>query len=109
MSFFENMLRNITTGSHGRHSKHGGYGGQGSSHHSGHRPEDSYGDRTAGFPQSGGADRSGSCPACRAPLATGAKFCSQCGNAVPAKRFCEGCSAALADGARFCGSCGKSV
>ena len=93
MSFFTDMLRNITNGDHGRR-------GHGSSHGSSHR------DRDSGYRPDGYATRSGSCPACQMPLASGARFCPQCGTAVTPK-VCGGCSTTLADGARFCASCGK--
>ncbi len=47
------------------------------------------------------------CTGCGAPLAAGAKFCAQCGTAVPQKQFCIHCGAELPAGARFCSSCGK--
>ena len=51
----------------------------------------------------------GSCTKCGAALASGAKFCGECGTPVPvaaAPAFCTKCGAALAPGAKFCGECG---
>jgi hypothetical protein len=52
-----------------------------------------------------------SCPKCSASLATGAKFCAQCGSALAAAgpKFCSGCGGALTAGARFCAGCGTGV
>ncbi|HET9958293.1 MAG TPA: zinc ribbon domain-containing protein [Polyangiaceae bacterium] len=51
------------------------------------------------------------CTRCHAPLATGARFCAQCGTpaAAAGPKFCSGCGGALASGARFCPACGVAV
>lgn len=49
------------------------------------------------------------CPACRAPLPDGAKFCAQCGQAVPQSRTCPKCHAQVSAGARFCSACGAPL
>ncbi|MBI3297720.1 MAG: SPFH domain-containing protein [Elusimicrobia bacterium] len=50
---------------------------------------------------------SAACPACKASVAPGAKFCPQCGGALGPKR-CAKCSAEAAPGAKFCSACGSS-
>lgn len=56
-----------------------------------------------------------SCTKCRATLATGAKFCAQCGapaapaTAADTPKFCAQCGGGLNAGARFCSSCGTPV
>jgi len=49
------------------------------------------------------------CPDCSAANPVGAKFCHQCGTAMPAVRFCAECGLELAAGAKFCASCGTAV
>jgi membrane protease subunit (stomatin/prohibitin family) len=49
------------------------------------------------------------CPKCQAPLAPGARFCGNCGTAVPAAQTCAKCQAAVPAGAKFCGSCGAPM
>ncbi|WP_218508220.1 adenylate/guanylate cyclase domain-containing protein [Variovorax sp. dw_308] len=44
------------------------------------------------------------CPQCRHPHAQGAKFCAECGTALP--RQCANCGHALAALAKFCSECG---
>ncbi len=48
------------------------------------------------------------CSACGGMLATGAKFCPQCGEARP-ETGCPGCHAPVAPGAKFCAACGSKV
>jgi membrane protease subunit (stomatin/prohibitin family) len=50
----------------------------------------------------------GACPACRAPLAAGARFCSACG-AQAAGASCPACRAPALPGARFCTNCGADL
>lgn len=47
------------------------------------------------------------CSECGADLPAGAKFCFQCGKAVPSASFCIHCGQPLPSGAKFCPSCGK--
>ena len=47
------------------------------------------------------------CGSCGGALATGAKFCANCGTPVPTKAFCTGCGKELAAGAKFCPNCGQ--
>jgi membrane protease subunit (stomatin/prohibitin family) len=48
------------------------------------------------------------CPACHAPLPTGARFCPGCGKANSGTA-CPACGGICPDGARFCPSCGKPL
>jgi hypothetical protein len=50
-----------------------------------------------------------SCPKCQAPLATNAKFCPECGEALKTAGFCTGCGAQLQPGAKFCAECGAKT
>ncbi len=47
------------------------------------------------------------CSNCGAALPAGAKFCSECGTKVNAKRFCTNCGKEIAVGAKFCPECGS--
>jgi predicted nucleic acid-binding Zn ribbon protein len=51
------------------------------------------------------------CPACATENTAGAKFCTNCGAALPAAEphTCVGCGAALPGGAKFCAACGRAV
>lgn len=53
------------------------------------------------------------CANCGAQLASGAKFCPECGTPNPAavavERHCTECGAKLAPGAKFCPDCGTKV
>ncbi|WP_443082807.1 double zinc ribbon domain-containing protein [Variovorax sp. WDL1] len=91
------MLRNISSGDHDRRG-----------HGSSHRSAEHHGGRDHGRFEESPAQSAGSCTACRAPLASGTRYCGQCCLAAAA-RACGGCSTPLPDGARFCASCGKSA
>ncbi len=45
------------------------------------------------------------CAKCSTKLAAGCKFCSNCGNPVPA--CCSQCGSVFAKGAKFCSNCGR--
>jgi membrane protease subunit (stomatin/prohibitin family) len=66
-----------------------------------------------GQPQGGGgaapAPATVSCPKCQAAVPQGAKFCGNCGNAMPQPSACPKCQAAVPPGAKFCGSCGSPM
>jgi ribosomal protein L32 len=47
------------------------------------------------------------CPSCGKPVNTG-KFCNNCGASLQAKK-CPKCGAVLASGVKFCGECGTKV
>jgi membrane protease subunit (stomatin/prohibitin family) len=51
------------------------------------------------------------CPACATENTAGAKFCTNCGAALPAAEphVCAGCGAPLPGGAKFCEACGRAV
>ena len=46
------------------------------------------------------------CPNCHAQVKKGSKFCPECGNKLPSKRFCTNCGAELSSNAKFCPECG---
>ena len=50
----------------------------------------------------------GTCAACKAPLASDAKFCTECGTKVNAKS-CSQCGTTLPAGSKFCGECGAKA
>ena len=47
------------------------------------------------------------CPSCKAVVAAAAKYCAECGSALP--RSCPTCGAASPPSAKFCAECGGSV
>ena len=49
------------------------------------------------------------CPKCNSQVAQGAKFCSSCGNPMPAPASCSKCNAEVAPGVKFCSSCGNPM
>ena len=52
------------------------------------------------------------CPSCKAQNLAGAKFCSNCGQAIPQKPvplICPTCGTELTPGARFCSNCGTPM
>jgi class 3 adenylate cyclase len=49
----------------------------------------------------------GTCPACGATIRGDARFCQDCGTALPAS--CPRCGAEVAAGARFCAACGQPL
>lgn len=99
MSFIDKMLRRylggMGGGHHGPRYRRGGYDDYRDDDRK--RPADPVDYRAAGP----------SCPQCRASNPPGARFCAQCGTALPAN--CPQCGAALPAGAKFCASCGRAV
>lgn len=73
------------------------------------------GDQLRGHDVTSEAKVSAACGKCQAILATGAKFCAQCGTPSPAgavaagPKFCAHCGGSLEPGARFCAACGSKV
>ncbi len=57
----------------------------------------------------GAGAASATCAACNAANPAGAKFCHQCGTAMPQARFCAECGVELVSGAKFCAACGTPV
>src|SRR4029077_12154054 len=47
------------------------------------------------------------CSSCGADVSEGAKFCSQCGFALPMR--CPSCGTAYAPGSKFCAECGTKL
>lgn len=63
-------------------------------------------------PQPGGgaaAPAGVTCPSCGATTAPGAKFCAQCGTALPTALECPSCHTENPAGSRFCASCGTAL
>jgi len=49
------------------------------------------------------------CKSCGAKLASGAKFCPECGTSTVVKKSCGGCGAQIEGSPRFCPECGQKV
>ena len=49
------------------------------------------------------------CPSCKAKVTAKAKFCPECGNAMPIKKFCTNCGKEVGAGAKFCPECGEKL
>jgi len=47
------------------------------------------------------------CSKCGHDVKAGAKFCPECGNAMPTERFCSECGEKISATAKFCPGCGK--
>ena len=47
------------------------------------------------------------CPSCSAMIATGSKFCPECGAQI--KTFCSSCGTKVAPGTKFCPECGGKI
>ena len=47
------------------------------------------------------------CPSCSATVASGAKFCAECG--TPTALQCSVCDSAAKPGQKFCGNCGGAI
>ena len=58
----------------------------------------------------GGASEKGKkCPKCGAEVFAGAKFCPECGEKLPVKKFCPNCGAEVVENAKFCTDCGTKL
>jgi len=49
------------------------------------------------------------CPGCGAACDSGARFCDQCGTAIPGEVRCERCGVMNEPDAKFCDQCGRST
>ena len=49
------------------------------------------------------------CAKCGFEMPANSKFCPECGEKRPTKRFCSECGTELAENAKFCNNCGKKV
>lgn len=49
------------------------------------------------------------CPSCGEACDSGARFCSDCGTAIPGEVRCERCGAMNEPDAKFCDQCGRST
>src|SRR5689334_7980272 len=47
------------------------------------------------------------CPSCKADVASGNRFCEECGAPIPTS--CSSCGAPVRPGAKFCGNCGNKL
>lgn len=57
-----------------------------------------------------GAAASGAvCPACKAAVPAGAKFCPSCGQKLGGAAFCPECGAKIPAGSKFCPECGQKI
>lgn len=57
-----------------------------------------------------GAAASGAvCPACKAAVPAGAKFCPECGQKLGGAAFCPECGAKIPAGSKFCPECGQKI
>lgn len=56
--------------------------------------------------QAGGKKK---CPKCGAEISATAKFCPECGEKLPVKRFCSECGAEVSATAKFCPECGNKI
>jgi membrane protease subunit (stomatin/prohibitin family) len=63
----------------------------------------------AGYAEQGAPAAGPACASCGAANPPGAKFCAQCGTAMPVARFCAQCGNELVAGAKFCAHCGLAV
>lgn len=49
------------------------------------------------------------CPYCNAKVSQNAKFCQECGQKLPVKKFCSECGKEVSDNAKFCSDCGAKL
>ncbi len=49
------------------------------------------------------------CPNCNAEIGAKAKFCPECGEKIPTKKFCSECGAEVGAKAKFCPECGNKL
>ena len=64
----------------------------------------------AGMAAAAGAAASGAvCPACKAAVPAGAKFCPSCGQKLGGAAFCPECGAKIPAGSKFCPECGQKI
>jgi len=49
------------------------------------------------------------CTTCNFTVDSTAKFCSNCGNAIPTAKYCHQCGFPLQEGNEFCQGCGQNV
>lgn len=63
-----------------------------------------------GMAAAAGASASGAvCPACKAAVPAGAKFCPSCGQKLGGAAFCPECGAKIPAGSKFCPECGQKI
>ena len=46
---------------------------------------------------------------CGAEVNAKSKFCPECGNQLPSKKFCANCGAEISAKAKFCPECGEKI
>ncbi|MCX6053761.1 MAG: zinc ribbon domain-containing protein [Chloroflexi bacterium] len=94
-----------------KRKKQGGILGQ-NDHHDDHHDHDEHHDddhrhNNPGYPPNPAMPQTGLfCTRCTAQLASGAKFCHQCGAVVEVSTNCASCGSKLPPGAKFCPQCG---
>ncbi|BBF87653.1 putative virion core protein [Aquitalea magnusonii] len=93
MEFWKKILGQAHADGHGRQQGHGG------SHHGSHGSHGSH--APAHRPAPGSA-----CPRCQTPLASGMRFCPQCGQTLSPGQ-CRQCNATLPANSQFCSQCGS--
>lgn len=49
------------------------------------------------------------CPNCNAEVATGSKFCNNCGSPINVSFKCPNCNAEFTPGSKFCNNCGQKL
>lgn len=49
------------------------------------------------------------CPNCKANVPSGSKFCPECGEKMPTKKFCPECGAKIEGKGKFCPECGAKL
>ncbi len=49
------------------------------------------------------------CPNCGAQISAKAKFCPECGKALPTKKFCSNCGTEVSSKSKFCPECGEKL
>ncbi len=54
-------------------------------------------------------DKTKSCPKCNAQIPLSSKFCPECGEKLPSKKFCTECGQEQSLNAKFCSNCGNKL
>ncbi len=65
--------------------------------------------KTAAPAAAGDGGAKAKCPKCGHEISSKAKFCPECGEKIPAKKFCSNCGAQVSATAKFCPECGQKL